>query len=137
MKINKLKPFILLLLTITYLGCIKVSEPVDEGFIDDKKPDELFASSHQKSKIQFNLTGTSKKVYLYYSSYSGIVRRANQTLPWSYIYYTNTDTTYYINVTNLNDSGYVALKIYRNDELIKTRSMEGFEANMKETGPTK
>lgn len=136
MKINKMIPFFLLLLTVIYVGCVKVSDPVDEGFIDNKKPDEVVASSHQRSKIQFDLTGTSKEVYLYYSSFSGIIRRPNQTLPWKYSYYAPADTLYYVNVTNLNDSGYVELKIYKNDVLIKTRSMEGFEANIKESGST-
>ena len=99
---------------------------------------ETAATSIHNSLIRFELTGTSKEVFLYYSTYEGnIIRSANEPLPWSHSYQSITDSLYYINVTNLNDSGYVQLKIYKDDILIKTRSMEGFEANMKETGPTK
>lgn len=98
---------------------------------------ETAATSIRNSLIRFELTGTSKEVYLYYSTYEGnIIRSPNEPLPWSHVYQSTTDSIYYINVTNLNDSGYVQLKIYKNEELIKTRSMEGFEANIRESGST-
>jgi len=136
-----MKKILLLSLLLLFAACTKISEPVSEGFIDNKKPEAQRGTSffeYFKSKISFELTGTSKEVYLYYSTYEGkILRSANQSLPWSTSYFSSTDTLYYINVTNLNDSGYVQLKIYKDDVLIKTRSMEGYEANIRETGPTK
>ncbi len=132
-----MKSFLLLLLAALLLfGCEKVENPVYEGVLTDSiSTTEISNITYYTiDHVRYLITGTSKEVYLYYYSNDAGHFSPHQILPFEKEFVAFKYKYYYVNVTNLNDSGEVNVKLFINDSLITSKSMSGQDGNIRIEG---